>query len=399
MVAVFALCLLGAALLLHLLDREPDWLVPEWRNLPPVQEDQNAYTLIKEAETFVPNSWPKSLFVDGPRNPGQKTPYRATPGSIARSLNIARPDNDPEFLAFLHQYEPALAKIRASLDRPDLRFPGDSENKGAWWGYYCMQMSQYVALARAVAVIEGHYQEGTDILLDLWRFNLRLQATPGAFGGFDEQIRYGLWTVLRQAESPALLEDIQRRLQALYALRPERAVLFKKGLWALDNRIAAGFPTQGNLGRRANRVYSYFQALRTAHFIRLHKDELLALAEKPFPKVRNWFDKNQAESTWGRIGNSPYQWVYSELQEAAYIEARAYAIILFAACERYRRDNTAYPAALETLVPRYLEQIEDNPISEKPYLYAVEQGVVHIRTSDASRPNLPVDELLPGDAR
>lgn len=393
LVLLLAALLLGAALTLRFMDRTVIVLVPEWRELPEVPKDQNATILLDEANLLLPKAKPLPLMITDSKTPGRKDFYVTPDDSIARFLKIERPDNDPEFLAFLHQCEPAATKVRESLARPLLWVKARPTFRD--YRSCRFDISLYAGLGGAMAVVEGRWQEGADLLIDLVRLEQRLRLAPGTSEYQEANALRELRRIALRTESTAFLSELQQRLQALRPLIPSRTILVKKRMWMLDNTQNASSPKDTPFAQRVVDAYMYVQLGRIAKFLQANKDEILDACDKPTSEFHTWCQQHPELTNWSTTGISPFREIEQTVYSAAYTEAGFYANILFIACERYRRDNGTYPAALDALVPKYLDQVENSPVSGEPYVYSVEDNRLHIKTVSFSRRKTDLMDLLP----
>ncbi|MBI5093572.1 MAG: hypothetical protein HZB26_14155 [Candidatus Hydrogenedentes bacterium] len=383
---VCAVLCLGALIAYVSVARKPVLIMPPEtpEELAMRSSPDNAYFTLEEAEKLLPKA-PDPMSAGTPEYPNLI--YSWEPDSLGEALQIRRPDDDPEFVAYIDACGPAIEKIREAFNKPYYREPiqwSDFEvQQGALWETRQPRETQLFQLGMALVArgvqtqrISGDDAAAAACFMDAIRLGAMLMTDgPDNWSGSRLQTlamwRFDGWA--RAVKSAAALSPVLNQFRELErGLKPPVAALEYR--WrVMDN--TREIRTQNMSGPEhfvGNAVLRWHLAAARRLVIR-HRDEFRAAVAMDFPEYRTW-RPNQAELTEGHLGDSilggrPIDYVDSILLTHTTIRAAYNGAVILLALELYHRDKNEYPETLDSLVPKYLEQLPKDPYTGGPFTY------------------------------
>ncbi|MBI5093568.1 MAG: hypothetical protein HZB26_14135, partial [Candidatus Hydrogenedentes bacterium] len=204
------LCLAG--LIAFVGTRKPTLIMP-----PETQEElvmrrsaDNAYFTLMEAVKLLPKNKPLALPVPDAEYPALQVAYRPKSGSLGEILDIKRPDDDPELIAYLEQCGPAIDKTREAFAKPYYRLPIiwseyrllDFRNSWMDRGEAAFRFLGSAMVARAVQAVRagGDGAQTVATLLDVVRLG-QLMATDGTIEDTRGVQQHAVWWIGEAASS------------------------------------------------------------------------------------------------------------------------------------------------------------------------------------------------------
>lgn len=338
---------------------------------------ENAASVLAEASAQLPKA-PGFLMVPSNDNPKQTEKYVPKPGSLGRLLGIARPDDDPEFVAYLQGCGLAMAKMREALKRPYYLHPVDwskasSAEERERLGSKLNGVYPLSAMVAAQGVLAARAGDGANALngaLDLIRLALLIH---------DEWWGSGL-PISRRAcayemvhgSTDAALEAAAAQLQRFRGeLKPPVA-----RLTFVLREVDSGEFTYAGETREFFVKQFYRDTLSAVLRRRLHdwiighRDEIFAIVARPMPEICDWTQKASAELRQRLKGDDRFaQSVYGVGVSAAETRLLVEGTLLVVALERYRRAEGGYPETLNALSPKYVDSVPQDPFSGEPLIY------------------------------
>lgn len=346
---------------------------------------ENAYHLLIAARELLPPPPPRAM-VSNPARPEVKLPYRAKPGSLANLIGVDRPDDDPEFLAYLSQAAPVLEKVHEALEKPYFLWPNPV---GMFTPFTGDTFEDLTALLVASALAKINRPEEREAVLgclkDAIRLTRRIRMQLPEYSQLalsEGDILAKCMALSRQEMPPEDLERLQAALAALgppYADRREALEL----LWReIDNALVLPARDRGFAENLIARVVLW-QVQRTAKRVIADKDQLYALVEMSPFECNQWiaqrpdfFSRRQRLRLELHFFNTEWMGSLSRIQalvqRIAEAQTRYYGTLLCIALERYQRVHRRYPESLDTLVPNLIPEIPVDPLCGKPFVYRVE---------------------------
>ena len=160
---------------------------------------ENAYFLVSDAVNALPNR-PPPLVVPSQDNPKMTEKYVPASGSAAWLVNVERPDDDPEFIAYMKECEPSIEKVREALNSPYFLWPVDWKKPGDYARLLHGHDSQFwrivespgFMMARALQLLrEGEEEAAVLHILDAFRFPVML------YSDGVQETRHAMWYATR----------------------------------------------------------------------------------------------------------------------------------------------------------------------------------------------------------
>lgn len=393
----FALALAAAIVVVNL--RKPIRIVgPESQDVAALRESpKNAHKALAAIETPKVDA-PEALVVPPERNPSllQHAPgvvrteasFLPQWASLGRILQVNRPDDDPELLAYLDSLGPMADEALSAVWRSDFYIlPAQLEDEADH------TLLERALLAKAVHTSRrlGRDAEALDYFLTWVRLRtFRLDmAPPPTDNGETGQHPLSIWggvglfaiELLSATESEELLREVLQRLDGMEAVMPSPRMLaenalrnFQKAPWRGRLRESQGNNDSDgdSLGYAIENFYWSFKRARVLR--NLEKDlsggsraflEALAL---PAPQYRKW----EAQShdffvAWSRLG---LDWRFRNVKRSEVaLRSNIAKLRLILALELYEREHKVYPESLARLVPRYLPHMPIDAMMERPFHY------------------------------
>lgn len=375
--------------------------------LPPEPAEQvakrfapdNAYSMVVEALALLPKR-PQPLKVPKKRDPRFLQDYVAERGSLAWLTGVRRPDDDPEFLAYIEACKPALAKAREALQRPYFLIPIDWANpppldtekdpRAPLGGLYALGGG--FAVQSVLALRGGDEAAALDYALDGARLALLLSREMTVFGVF-APFTERTYEIARQA-SEATLERAATEIASVRERLGSNEEVFSFFLRDLDRYLCHAWERipAGSAETLFKRVLWHVRARGVRKWIVANRESLFAYADKPFPETSAWakgivgketsIDLSRAagflDSGRGR-GMLGTEWdvrkfiVDTVRGINAYKTRYAFTMdgaALTVALERFRRGEGSYPEKLDALVPKYIQAVPSDVISGGALVYA-----------------------------
>ena len=360
---------------------------------------ENAYSTVVEALSLLPQR-PQPLKVPKKKDARFLQDYQAEPGSLAWLAGVSRPDDDPEFLAYIEACKPALAKAREALQRPYFLVPIDWANpppldtqmdpRAPLGGLYAIGGG--FAVQSILALRGGDEAAALDYAMDGARLALLLsneQVVFAVFAPFPERIlevacRASVATLERAATEIASVRSGLGSNEAILASFLRDVDWNASHSW---ERIPANSPENW-----FTRAVCQFRARGVRKWIAANRERLFAYAGKPLPETNEWAKSFVGRETAndlaraagfldsgrgrGMIGSADdvRRFVVDTVRRVNVYKTRYASILdgatLMVALERFRRAEGAYPEALDALVPKYIPAVPSDVISGGALVYA-----------------------------
>ena len=328
---------------------------------------ENAYFPLAEAVAALPQK--PSRFA-----PAYKD-YRPVPGSLGEIVNMWRPDDSPELIAYLDACVPAIDKMREALRRPYFLLPID-------WKKFPNPLSNEsnpIVTARQISVSgvllaanglralrKGDEAGALARIIDTYRFSILVMEDGGTATRHAAVILRNTLPCLNEFARTFSEEALRQALTSLRALVSQLKPQITNGeflLRTIDTGMAYLNPPPNSV-RSPIRILTDAKARWDLHSqAKRHKDELLALLDRPYGENCGNLE---------RLGGA-FEHLLSDMQDL--VASRAWLITalngasLVFAIELYKREQGALPETLEALTPKYLDSIPFDPLSSSPLVY------------------------------
>ncbi len=380
---------------LRTISPDPVLILPkyqEWYDTQCVDEEDNGSHAMRQILKQFPKNRPSRRMVPDPELPDRKIPYRPPDGSIARSMGIARDDDDPEFIEYMRGFAPAAAMVREAVEDPCMKpaeRPSFYTPSSTDFGRIKLPLLMYT---KFLGGMEGRPVDAVALVLDLAALGRRfeLECLPW----YDEKQAKVYGSIRWKAHNATRAEDLEAIRNLLAEAGepyPSRRPIVEFFWRRIDGIQIQGMPGEkDSLERRIDSGVRRWFLRRTARFIRKHREELLSVAERTPPEVARWMDEHPGYDSEAMI------YLYRASQWAATVTAHYRATVAAVAAERHQREHSAYPETLETLVPKYLDAVPEDPISGKPLVWArTEKGYdIYSVGEDGKNNQLAGDDVL-----
>ncbi|MBI5093571.1 MAG: hypothetical protein HZB26_14150 [Candidatus Hydrogenedentes bacterium] len=382
--ATAVLCL-GALIAYVSVTRKPVQIMPPEtpEELAMRASPDNAYFTLQEAAKLIPKG-PEPLVGPDPDYPQLQSVYKPKRDSLGEALQIKRPDDDPEFVKFIDACGPAIEKTREALRKPYYREPlewSEFEVHNANWirrENRCGPLSQLGAIlvARGVQTqrIARDDAASATYLMDALRLGATLM-TDGASESHGTRVqlealrRITSWA--HDARSQEALKQVQTQLREFEPLPPVAALEFE---WrVLDNTVRFDLPNGAGPPRFVVSPLFSWGLASARRMNAQNRDEFRRAVSLEYPQFTKW-RKEHSELLESNIAMRMFD--VSPINSMVYIARRHVAhstafdgAVVVVALESYRRDHDEYPETLDPLVPKYLDQLPNDPFTGGPFTY------------------------------
>ncbi len=346
---------------------------------------ENAYAILSEAAKLWPGTLPP-LAVPANENSKRIVAYQPKLGSLAWLMRINRPDEDPEFIAYMKSCEPAVEKAREALKSPYFLYPIEWNAKTAYAKirdtpqdpYWNMISVAGAMMAKSLFRMRaGDEQAAVALFLDTfclclmlgsdgdWEPRVAIQKAATMLLYIDETARKLSEEALRHAQNELL--EIRRRLKP-----PIRNVEFllrtiDAKTW-FNSKPLYTRPRQRILRRMEDEIM--LRKLRS--LAKRHLAELRAVVERPYPEVRKLCsalreeDRDKLFSAGDELGDAVNRIAASYPAAQVLLDG---AVLVFA-LELHRRAEASFPEKLEALAPKYIDSLPNDAFTESAFAYS-----------------------------
>ena len=364
---------------------------------------ENAFPLIAEAVELLPPV-PQPLFASEKDNAGFVGPYIPAMDSLGLFLKIGRPDDDPEFKAYLAAAAPAVEAMRRSLERPSFRLPS----------LYPAHMDvvrntpALASLTMAAAIDRLRSGVSTDeraTLLDVMRLGRLLDQDGGM--QVHGSAAYVQAAALRMAWDVALgAATADQRIAQLAELSDlslaEAPMKHHLELeWRVIDRRDAFWILAGNpegVNEPSERVEDFLERLfvgRAMNHLRRHVLAHRALYEEaallPLTSLHD-FQAQHHELFSNNFYFDPMQGVMSAMNARATLDAWVRGWTVRAQLEQYKNDHGDYPSTLGDA-----GITEFDPFTGAPFIYRAYPGDVTLYSVGMNRGDNDADPIQDRD--
>jgi hypothetical protein len=378
-VAVFLVASAAAALLITvaaLVRREPPPLMP-----PETGEDvalrtspDNAYYTLEETAKALPPA-PGPVVVESEEIPGLSGPYQPRRAdSLGALLNIQRPDDDPELVAYLQESRAAYPILRDALAKPLYRLPDLDLT-------FAPQRIASVLVADAVYRVRNDYLPETApaLIFDAMALGALVQQ-DGGIGMFPEAamvqstaLAHAWETVLRPAPPEARRALLGALRDASIVDRSARRhveydwrILDRPGAhWIVLQRPDRAAARARNARDFAERMYMGRQLNRARKHIHEHRETYLEAVDLRLSDYQA-FERQQSEAFKFRRMFNPMHGIGGIVAFRAQLEAWLCGMDLVLQLEEVREATGRYPPDLTALPDAC-----SDPFTDQPFLYRV----------------------------
>ena len=318
----------------------------------------NAFHILIEAGSLLPRRKPYVLRVPDDERPGHTIRYEADPDSAGMLLRIARPEDDPDLIDYVHQSEPALEKAREALDKPFFAYQETSPYRRGNSVQWCTDLPRHLlARARIATFVENKPEDAPKALIDALRITRLLEQDEPYASSIE---RHGLRQIRLFAHSTnntALLTQVQEPLDTLGLRFPDRTTPLKL-LWReVDSILLA--PNVSEFDPISARIMLW-KVQNEADEIIKNKDLCFQLAAVPLTELERWIQDNP---------DTLDEETLNTISVTIQVNASYLATNLVIAIEQYEAEHGTYPKELAELVPTYLPKIPTDPITDGPFAY------------------------------
>ncbi len=374
---VLALAILATAV--RWLNVTPPVIMPEGREEIAAnrRSPDNGYPLLQEAARLYPPAPPR-VNIPIPDRPELKIPYQPEPDAWFALLDVPRPIGDPEFTTYLHAADPVIAKAREALNKPFCLQPEPDTlfDQRFDEGVYRLPVL-LVARGYTLAKFENAPGEAVAYFVDGLRLTRVLTENCSTLRFyFRGSPRETIGSIIRELAREVLAEtDIEAFQRALDTLGPpfaDRKIVIENSWRIQDESLLQPVP---NYMRRfpENLLARHilWRMARASREVIENKAEYYGIAEKCTCDVLRWLSKEQRD-----LMRNPWEgWLVPRCRSAFMIaracgqQADYEATRLALALERFHKAKGAYPEKLDELVPAFIRELPQDPISCLPFGY------------------------------
>ncbi len=379
LVALLVIVLGGLAGAVRWLNTAPPLIMPEGREeiAAKRQSPDNGYPLLEEAVKLFPPK-PSRGAMPHPVQPNLQIPYTPESGSLSESLDVQRPLGDPEFTKYIHACDPLIAKVREAMARPfclPLSPPTYFENGSA--DSVFLLTFVFAARGESLARYEGAPAEGLPYYLDALRFIRILANSDDASRSiFQANARITILSMMRRLAretlSPLEIEAFQRELRELGPPFPDRKAMLENAWRIHDDTLLQ--PAADYMRRFPESLffrYSLWRLARSSRRVIEQRQFWHDLAQRCQSDFLLWIAREHP-----RFTHNPWSGWFDPAGRLMFLMARVcgdqadyQATRIALALERFNKEKGAYPESLAELLPAYIEELPQDPISCQPFGY------------------------------
>jgi hypothetical protein len=378
---------------------------------------ENAFFTLKEAKSLMPQN-PSFLMAPGEGDDKFVQKYKPRKGSLGSISGVERPDNDPLLLDYLMNSTQAIAKAKEALNHPYFLCPTDFNKAHTQdhfeYDYSCYQLSPpaRVMVARGVQSFRsGDEAAAITNIIDGVKIVLLLRSDGGLFVTRINDLVVNLLSCSNELLTKASDSTLEKFQSEIYALRDrvqtpthEMEFFFRsivtQNPWAYSDQEA---PLIQKAYIKAVDAYQ-IQSIRVQ--ARRQMRELLDLTKRPYPEFYSWFygpthdnNKNSHVQYKGFLADQAFYRVRNYTEIVASINASTLTI----AIERAHRATGVYPETLDSLSPRFIAELPQDPFTGKSFIYIREGDSYQLYsiggnlTDDTAGKQIEIEEIHQGD--
>lgn len=381
---------------IRFLNRQDVIILPDQREVIATERantENNAFYALIQATSLLPRKPALNRFAI-PGQPEPREPFDPQPNSVSQILGIELPEDDPEFLQFLRDAEPAIEAAKKSLERPyfRLQYPVGIRYGGLHHPpnpKFSVLFSTWLAHTNAQIRFWGEEDAAIDSLNQLAQIQRMMTDEPlKLYYGWEVRefnIDYYkiIQSLVRNTTDRATLDALDVMLRDQPLPYEDMVTVLEAHLRAIDDTyllptILDSHNIEYQFGLEDQIKMIMFQ--NAAEFFISQLDELRELAPKTIPEYEPWF----IHSGWSDVPWTDYVdaqctiTLFDGLTRAHRLNGLQVATRITVLLEKYKLDHAEYPETLDALTPDYVESLPISPAAGKSFEYSREQDFYNL---------------------